>query len=205
MSNAPTDKDNVFINCSNIENSALKWSFIDKILNRIDEVEAKDNFCKDTIQAYEKAGFTYFLDAKSKESQQPSHIEIPLISDNEYLCSLSKMFSSNPNEKVTKNTKKPPTETKLIDSFFNLASKVDTIIDEIKTKECEQTETKNEVKEDIQEEEKEEKPRVENEIEQQELVLPSNIPETSGETDNETVATYGTNEVDDKKLNENSS
>ncbi|MFM7436847.1 MAG: hypothetical protein ACKO1Q_12885, partial [Vulcanococcus sp.] len=39
---------------------------------RIDEVEAKDNFCKDATQAYEKAGFIYFLDANSKETKRPS-------------------------------------------------------------------------------------------------------------------------------------
>ena len=212
MSNAASDKEkdnNVFINCSNIETSALKWSFIDKIMNKIDEIEAKEIFCNDSIQLYEKAGFIYFLDAKSKELKESSNIEIPLISDNDYLCCLSKLFSNKPTnikKEVAPSKPKPP-ETKLIDSFFNLATSVDNIIDEIKAKDCESILKEKTVKEEVKEvkvEPKAEEKVNEVETEQiEELVLPSSIPETSGDnTDIETVATFGSTEDSEDNKNE---
>ncbi len=81
-------------NCSDLATSALHWNFIDKILNKIDEVEDCENKIKQNTYLCEKAGFVYMFNSKSKESNQLINIEIPLISDNNYLCSMSKLFSS---------------------------------------------------------------------------------------------------------------
>ena len=141
MSNKQNNK--VTINCSNIENSALHWNFLDKILNKIDEVEATENICRENL---EKAGFIYLFDSKSTESKQLFHIEIPLISDNEYLCSLSKLFSSplcndlrlngsakevNSNENVSYKTQEKPVEDQ---STSELKSDTNEIRDDTKEK-----------------------------------------------------------------------
>jgi len=86
--------DKISRNCSDLATSALHWNFIDKILNKIDEVEDCENKIKQNPYLCEKAGFVYMFNSKTKESNQLINIEIPLISDNNYLCSMSKLFSS---------------------------------------------------------------------------------------------------------------
>ncbi len=172
MTTNQDDKLPLPLKASNLENSALHWSFIDKILNKIDEVEDNESKLKPTDSSYEKAGFIYFFDSKSKESQQPTHIEIPLISDNEYLCCISRLFSSvslndsQPSNEATTNkesSKENPSQTNQAEQISNqklanditeeITNQEETNQDETNQEEENQEETNQEVTNEVNNEE----------------------------------------------------